>query len=147
MIAAIEITEETPMTMPSTVKAERTFDERSVSMAAKKFSRVCASVMIAISQTSGPQPGPVVMRASRDRSRKTTRPWEGRIRPESQRDQESHRDARKPSGNALHETFRHELPQNVALCRAHGAPHADLPSPQRHAHQHDVHDDDAADDH
>jgi hypothetical protein len=39
MIAAMEITEDTPMTMPSTVKAERTLDERSVSMAAKKFSR------------------------------------------------------------------------------------------------------------
>ena len=39
MIAAIEITEETPITMPRTVKAERTLEERSVSIAAKKFSR------------------------------------------------------------------------------------------------------------
>jgi hypothetical protein len=39
MIAAMEITEDTPMTMPSTVKAERTLEERSVSIAAKKFSR------------------------------------------------------------------------------------------------------------
>jgi len=36
----MEITEETPMTMPSTVSAERTLEERSVSMAAKKFSRL-----------------------------------------------------------------------------------------------------------
>ncbi len=39
MMAAMEMTEETPMTMPRTVKAERTLDERSVSMAARKFSR------------------------------------------------------------------------------------------------------------
>jgi hypothetical protein len=31
---AIEITEETPITMPRTVSIERTFDERSVSSAA-----------------------------------------------------------------------------------------------------------------
>src|SRR5260370_1113919 len=73
MIAAMEITEDTPMTMPSTVKAERTLDERSVSSAARKFSRVCASVIIAISQTSTPRSGPAVMRAMPDRSRKTIR--------------------------------------------------------------------------
>jgi len=39
MIAAMEITEDTPMTMPSTVKAERILEERNVSIAAKKFSR------------------------------------------------------------------------------------------------------------
>jgi len=40
MIAAIEITDDTPMTMPSTVRADRTLEERNVSMAARKFSRV-----------------------------------------------------------------------------------------------------------
>jgi hypothetical protein len=39
MIAAMEITEDTPMMIPSTVKAVRTFDERNVSIAARKFSR------------------------------------------------------------------------------------------------------------
>jgi len=33
----MEITEDTPMTMPSTVRAERTLDERSVSSAARKI--------------------------------------------------------------------------------------------------------------
>jgi len=47
-MAAIEITEETPMMMPSTVKADRTFDERSVARAARKFSRACDAVMMAI---------------------------------------------------------------------------------------------------
>jgi len=36
MIAAMEITEETPMTMPSTVSAERTLEEQ-VSMAERNF--------------------------------------------------------------------------------------------------------------
>ena len=48
MIAAMEITEETPMTIPSTVNADRTLDERSVSMAARKFSRACSTVIRAI---------------------------------------------------------------------------------------------------
>jgi hypothetical protein len=38
MMAAMEMTEETPMTIPSTVSAERTLDECSVCMAAAKFS-------------------------------------------------------------------------------------------------------------
>ena len=48
MIAAIEITEETPMTIPSTVKPDRTFAERKVASAARKFSRACDEVMMAI---------------------------------------------------------------------------------------------------
>ena len=52
MIAAIEMTDETPMMIPSTVSAERTFAERSVARAARKFSRACDAVMIAITQTS-----------------------------------------------------------------------------------------------
>ncbi len=48
MIAAIEMTDETPMMMPSTVSAERTFAERSVASAARKFSRACDAVMMAI---------------------------------------------------------------------------------------------------
>src|SRR5437879_7878509 len=81
MMAAMEITEDTPMTMPSTVKAERTLDERSVSSAARKFSRVCASVMIAISRTSTPQSGRVATHAPPDKYRKTIRPPNSEILP------------------------------------------------------------------
>src|SRR6516225_6915116 len=58
MIAAMEITDETPMTMPITVSAERTLDERSASRAEKKFSRAWCKVMIAIIQTSWRSPDP-----------------------------------------------------------------------------------------
>src|SRR6266403_1061056 len=78
----IRIAEETPITIPSTVNAERTLDERSVSMAAKKFSRACASVIIAISQTSKRQRGPAVKRAPPDRSRKTIRLQSSGLLPE-----------------------------------------------------------------
>src|ERR1700756_1316781 len=70
MIAAMEITEDTPMTMPSTVSAERTLDERSVSIAARKFSRACANVITAISQTSKPRSDPVATRAAPDKSQR-----------------------------------------------------------------------------
>ena len=57
MMAAIEITEETPMTMPSTVSAERTLDDRSVSIAARKFSQIVknAQNVIAMEFLSGTQ--------------------------------------------------------------------------------------------
>ena len=37
MIAAMEITDETPMMMPSTVRAERTLEERSVAMSGEEI--------------------------------------------------------------------------------------------------------------
>src|SRR5438034_10076663 len=70
MIAAMEITDDTPMTIPSTVSAERTLDERSVSMAARKFSLACASVMIVIRRTSRQPPGRAVTTAPRDKFRR-----------------------------------------------------------------------------
>src|SRR6266850_7049461 len=48
IMAAMEMTEDTPITMPMTVRNERTFAERSVSMAARKFSRACDVVIMAI---------------------------------------------------------------------------------------------------
>src|SRR5437667_8089349 len=83
MIAAMEITEDTPMTMPNTVKAERTLDDRSVSMAARKFSRACAGVIMVISQTSRLQLDPAAMRAPLDRFRKTIQPRNSRLLLES----------------------------------------------------------------
>src|SRR2546430_4931478 len=83
MIAAMEITDETPMTMPNTVRAERTLDERSVSMAAKKFSRACASVMIVISRTSRQPRGRAVTLAPLDKFQKIAPLWNSGSRPES----------------------------------------------------------------
>src|SRR5205085_9517265 len=74
IIAAIEITEETPITIPMTVNAERAFAERSVSKAARKFSRTCGVVRTAIIQTSGRQWDPVETREMPDRFRRTDRP-------------------------------------------------------------------------
>src|SRR6266550_374978 len=119
MMAAMEITEDTPMTIPSTVKAERTLDERNVSSAANRFSRVCARVIMAISRTSKPQSGPAVTRAMPDIFRKTIRLRSSEILL-----------APRP-------TFRPPL----------GTAHIDFPSPQVHTYQHHVHDDDSADDH
>src|SRR5882762_9914975 len=48
IMAAMEMTDDTPITMPMTVRNERTFAERSVSMAARKFSRACDVVIMAI---------------------------------------------------------------------------------------------------
>src|SRR5713226_5716877 len=73
--------------------------------------------------------------------------WEWRIRPKRQRHQEAQGDAQGSAGDTLHDGFHHELPQDVLLRRADRAPHANLPSPQVHTHQHHVHDDDTADDH
>jgi len=56
------------------VNAERTLDDRSVSIAARKFSRACASVMSAISQTSRLQPDPVARHETPDRFRRIVRP-------------------------------------------------------------------------
>src|ERR1700757_2321152 len=71
MIAAIEITDETPMTIPKMVRAERTFAERSVARAARKFSRACDDVMMAISQTSARQSDQDLRRGTRDKFRRT----------------------------------------------------------------------------
>src|SRR6476660_6624292 len=73
MIDAIEITEETPMTMPSTVKADRTFDERNVCMAARKFSLACATVIMAISRTSTPRQDRAGKRGAPDKFQRTIR--------------------------------------------------------------------------
>src|SRR5437867_4096389 len=70
MMLAIEITDETPMMIPSTVRAERIFDDRRVSSAAKKFSRACDRVMIAISQTSKRQWDRAVTHEPPDRSQR-----------------------------------------------------------------------------
>src|SRR5258708_17480128 len=55
-MAAMEMTEDTPITMPMTVRNERTFAERSVSMAARKFSRACDVVIMAIGFILEPKP-------------------------------------------------------------------------------------------
>src|SRR5256885_13117066 len=83
MIAAMEITDETPMTMPNTVKAERTLDERSVPMAAKKFSRACASVMIVISRTSRQRLGRAATLAPLDKFQKLAPPGTSEPLPKS----------------------------------------------------------------
>ena len=43
-----EITDETPITIPRTVSADLTFDDRSMSSAAIRFSRACDGCMNAI---------------------------------------------------------------------------------------------------
>src|SRR3979490_3238985 len=48
MMAATEITDATPITIPVTVNAERTLRERNVSIATRKFSRACDKDMMAI---------------------------------------------------------------------------------------------------
>src|SRR5579863_3830377 len=73
MMLAIEITEDTPITMPRTVSTDRTFDDRRVSRAARQFSRACEAVMIAISQPSLRRRDPTATRGLRDRYRKTVR--------------------------------------------------------------------------
>src|SRR5437016_13527588 len=73
MMAAMEITEDTPITMPITVKAERTLLERKVFNAARKFSRACEGVMIAISQTSRRRWDQAAMPAMPDRFQKIVR--------------------------------------------------------------------------
>ncbi len=51
MIAAMEITDDTPITIPTTVSTERTLLLRSVSRAESRFSRAWESVITAITQT------------------------------------------------------------------------------------------------
>src|SRR2546423_12811988 len=72
-MAAMEITEDTPITMPVIVNAERTLLERSAVIAARKFSRAWEGVMIAITQTSRRRWDLHVTRALQDRSQKTIR--------------------------------------------------------------------------
>src|SRR5882724_8178183 len=131
MMAAMEITEDTPMTMPSTVNAERTLEERRVSSAARKFSRVCARLMMAISRTSTPQSGPAVTRAMPDRSRKIIRLRNSKILPApppmsvplletgytSEAPTPPKIQAKCPQfpGDTLHDAFQHELAQDVSL--------------------------------
>src|SRR5215813_2833161 len=67
MMLAIEMTDETPIIIPRIVSAERIFDDRKVSSAARKFSRTCDGVMIAISPTSKRQWDRVGKHARRDR--------------------------------------------------------------------------------
>src|SRR5215470_13343361 len=74
MMAAIEITEETPMTIPRIVSAERTFAERRVPTAAKKFSRAWDAVMMAISPTSRQRWDQGSRHVMLDRCRRTIRP-------------------------------------------------------------------------
>ena len=52
MIAAIEITDDTPITMPRIVSADRTFDDRNMSSAAIKFSRACECTIAIYSDLS-----------------------------------------------------------------------------------------------
>src|SRR5689334_18473627 len=67
IMAASEMSDDTPMMMPSTVRAERALEERSVAKAARKFSRAWEEVMIAITQTSGRRWDPDLQHAMRDR--------------------------------------------------------------------------------
>src|SRR5205807_1806320 len=69
----MEMTEETPMMIPKTVRPERTLAERRVASAARKFSRAWEEVMIAISRTSRPQSDQDWRHASPDRFQKTNR--------------------------------------------------------------------------
>src|SRR6202158_1832063 len=84
MIAAMEITEDTPMTMPSTVRAERTFEERRVPIAARKFSRACAGVITAISQTSRLRSDPAETRAMQDKFQRKALPRSLALLPAAQ---------------------------------------------------------------
>src|SRR5512142_1580199 len=82
MMLAIEITDETPMMIPSTVSAERIFDDRKVARAAKKFSRACDGVMIAISQTSKRQWDQAVTHVPPERFQRKGPPRNSEIIPE-----------------------------------------------------------------
>src|SRR5215472_19004074 len=73
MMAAMEITDDTPMIMPITVSPERTLLLRRVSIADKKYSRAWEGVIMVIIPTSWRSPDRAAKRAVPDRSRKTTR--------------------------------------------------------------------------
>src|SRR5215472_6965861 len=69
----------------------------------------------------------------------------GRISPQHQRHQKPQRNADHSTGDALHEAFRDELLQDIALRGPQGPPHANLSLAQGHTHQHHVHNHDPAD--
>src|SRR5215472_7661306 len=161
MMAAMEMTDDTPMMIPTTVNAERTFDDRSASSAEKRFSRAWEGVITAMSlrphsdhrvHLRGPQrridakkqPNYRTHDHSGNRHPGLHRGGEGAEGPQSQRRQKSQGNAHQTSGQTLHHAFRHELAENIHPGRAHGAAHADLLASRAHADQHHVHDDNAA---
>src|SRR5712692_3119364 len=70
---------------------------------------------------------------------------EGRELPQQQGQPKSQRDARQPAHQTLRQHFDQELPRDVALRRADGAPQADLLRALGDADERDVHDHDSAD--
>src|SRR4029077_1530068 len=159
----MEITEETPMMIPKTVRPERTLAERRVASAARKFSRAWEEVMIAISRTSRPRSDQDWQRASPDRFQKTNRPLssapcqdrdpslhrgrEWGVSAQQQRHQEAQSHADNPAHNALQHALRDELAGDIEFGCPDGAAHSNFAAPRGYTHQHHIHNDDSADDH
>ena len=154
-----------PMTTPSTVNAERILLDRNVSTAMPTISRRIGR--------SADLPVAYSLRKRFDRV-ELRRPHR-RIEPEEQSDErgnaDSHRDRPdlhrggqgrhfadrqcqgEPEDDANHasqdrerDRLGEDLPDDVAAAGAKRLAQADFPRPLAHDHQHDVHDDDAADD-
>src|SRR6266446_176169 len=118
----------TPRTTPKTVRPLRILCVRSVSIACLRFSPYACAIFVF--QTSGLSP----QRLDGIQFRRARR----RINPKQ--------DADDSAGGGEHRGLHHKLQQNMFLARAKRPANADLARSLGDAGQHDVHDDDPADD-
>src|SRR5579871_5457067 len=143
MMAATEITDVTPITIPRMVNAERNFLERRVSTATNRFSRISARVIMRRSLRSQSrnrvQFGRLGGRIDAEKQADDGTEHDAQDRYPSldsrrkrsqaancQRAQKADKDANQPSHDALHDALGQELHQDIPLRGAHGAADADL---------------------
>src|SRR5712692_9323630 len=141
MIAATEITDVTPITMPSTVSADRALRVRSVSSATERFSRISRSRSMLVRPQcdhwiearrphgrvdSEEDPDGRAQDNPEQRYPDLHRRRKGGERAQSQRTAEADRDADQPAQQALQYALRQKLTEDVGLGGADGPPNADL---------------------
>src|SRR5579871_2322173 len=151
MSAATSMMTLTPSTTPNTVSALRSLCVRNVSMACFEFSPQCARPSSTQSKRCGENSEEETNQGG-DNERNDDRAglhldWNESERADEQDCRIGPEDADHAAHGREHSGLGHELKQNVFFARAKRTSNANFACALRDACQHDVHDDDAADDH